>query len=97
MSKTIEIQEVLLWIERYVSPSSALEALEGWLESKLWEPKIGEICEFSDDENFPDAGTSVGYFTGKTNKKIWASKHKHLPPICQSYHSYVRPIKGGGE
>ena len=95
MSKTIEILEVVKWLDDNFIPANVGSEmmLRSWLRSKLLEPKIGEICEFSDDENFPDAGTSVGYFTGKTNKKIWASKHKHLPPICPSYYSYVRQLK----
>ena len=94
-SKTIEIQEVLLWIERHVSPSSALEALEGWLESKMWEPEIGEVCEFSDYESFPDNETSVGYFLGTDNGLFQRSIYKNAR--IHAHYSYMRPIKGGGE
>jgi hypothetical protein len=101
MSKTIEIQEVLRCMERMFemnnSPVIVLGELEGWLKSKLWEPKIGEICEFSDDKNFPDDKTVVGYFVRKKNAEAWYSKHKHMPSISQLPYPYVRPIKGGGE
>jgi hypothetical protein len=95
MSKTIEIQEVILWIERHASPSSALEALEGWLESKLWEPKIGEVCEFSDCENFPDSDTTVQYFIESVGVLHHVSCTKNLHH--DGAYRYVRPIKGGGE
>jgi hypothetical protein len=97
MSKTIEIEAVLRWIHRYPAKTNALDALDAWLESKLWEPKIGEICEFSDDKNFPDDKTVVGYFVRKKNAEAWYSKHKHMPSISQLPYPYVRPIKGGGE
>jgi hypothetical protein len=100
MRKTIEILELLKWLDDNFIPANvgiSEMMLRDWLKSKLWEPKIGEICEFSEDENFPDDKTVVGYFVCKKNAEAWYSKHKHMPSGSQLPYPYVRPIKGGRE
>jgi hypothetical protein len=96
MSKMIDILDVVKWLDDNFETNTDTEMrLRDWLKSKLWDPEVGEICEFSDDESFPDNRTAVGYFAGKTDSQFCSSKHKHL--LYPSCYFHIRPIKGGRE
>jgi hypothetical protein len=90
MSKAIRMKEISELLASMTEASNKGE-LEQWLKSRVLEPEVGEICEFSDDESFPDSETYVGYFAGKTAKGFLAS-NKRLG-VCP--YTYARSIKGG--
>jgi hypothetical protein len=100
MSKTIEILELVKWLDDNLIPANVGMSemmLRDWLKSKMWEPKVGEGCEFSDCPDFPDDKTVIGYFVRKTDTEVWLSRLKSMPSMGQLPYRYIRPIKGGGE
>ena len=95
MSKEIKMKEISELMASMTEASNKGE-LEQWLNSRVWEPEVGEICEVSDDENFPDSNTYIGYFARKMDNGFALSDCKRIHSSQLPY-KYIRPIKGGGE